>query len=145
MYYNNCEKNNKTKNTEQKNNNCHAKDKYMKSDNYFNTTKENRLNNHYVRNNHYVNTTHHYIKDYYYVNDFYYNKDIYYYDREVNEKSYDCGSETIVDPNSKCSKPIPHQCDCDYEECSKEEFYNSFNCKNRCNCDCDCDCDCDEC
>ena len=131
MYYNNYEENENSRN-----NNCSIKNKYMKSDKYFNTSRENRINNHYVRNNHYVNTTHHYVKDYYYVNDFYYNKDIYYYDREVNENSYDCGSETLVDPNSDCSKPIPHQCDCNYEECSKEEFYNSFKCKkqNSCNC-----------
>ncbi|MGL4654651.1 MAG: hypothetical protein ACRCWM_02010 [Sarcina sp.] len=140
--YCNCEKGKNnlkgsgTRGSENKNNCSSTKDKYMKSDNYFNTSKETKTNNHYVRNNHYNNTNHHYVKDFYYVNDFYYNKDVYYYDREVIEKSFDCGSETIVDPNSGSSKPIPYHCDCDYEEVSKEEFYNSFKCKTKCECDC---------
>lgn len=120
-------------------------ERYFRCDHNFNTNSEKRVNNHFVRNNHHMNTNNYYVKDYYYVNDFYYNKDIYHYDREVVQKSYDCGTQTIIDPTEIYSKPTPYHTECmeqHYDECTEDEFCNSFKCNSHCESDKECDCCC---
>lgn len=123
-------------------------DRYFMCNHYYDDPNNYYSNNHFVRNNHRTTTNHRYVKDNYYVNDLYYTKDIYYYDREVVQNSYDCGTETIIDPSSEdiYRKPTPYHAqviDTHYDECTEEEFNRLINCnakKNKCKNHCDCNC-----
>ena len=111
-------------------------DQYFKCDHHYNNATETHTNNHYSRNNHHTTTNHYYVKDNYYVNDFHYNKDVYHYDRDVVQKSYDCGTETVIDPNNNCSKPTPYHTECiedHYDEVNECDFKTTFKCRG-CSC-----------
>ena len=114
------------------NSGANTRDQYFKSDHHYNNATENHTNNHYSRNNHHTTTNHYYVKDNYYVNDFHYNKDVYHYDRDIVQKSYDCGTETVIDPNNNCSKPTPYHAECiedHYDEVNECDFKTTFKCR----------------
>ena len=118
------------------NSGANTRDQYFKCDHHYNNATETHTTNHYSRNNHHTTTNHYYVKDNYYVNDFYYNKDVYHYDRDVVQKTYDCGTETVIDPNNNCSKPTPYHTECmedHYDEVNECDFKNTFKCSG-CNC-----------
>ena len=118
------------------NSGANTRDQYFKCDHHYNNATETHTNNHYSRNNHHTTTNHYYVKDNYYVNDFHYNKDVYHYDRDVVQKSYDCGTETVIDPNNNCSKPTPYHTECiedHYDEVNECDFKTTFKCRG-CSC-----------